>query len=382
LVKRIPKATPPPTISREATFLFKETFVKHLVAISWGLVFALLMSGCSRPSGTGSEAGSVRLNGGGATFIYPLMSKWASVYEKEKGGQINYQSIGSGGGIQKMTAKEFDFGCTDAPLNKEQMEKARAVGGEVLHIPLAMGAVVPAYNLEEVKEPLQFTGPVLADIFLRKITRWNDDRIKQINPKVAEQLPAKEIVVVHRSEGSGTTYIFADYLAKVSPEWKDKVGVSTSLRWPEDTVGAKGNEGVAGQVRLNPGAIGYIELIYALQNDIKFGSVQNPEGDFIRANIESVTAAASNALSEIPDDLRYSLTNAPGKESYPISGTNWAIIYVNQLAGKGPAVVEFLRWATREEGGQRYAKELHYAPLPKGLVERVSAKLALVKIGG
>jgi phosphate ABC transporter phosphate-binding protein len=347
--------------------------------ICFGLAFTSLwvIAGCSN---NGPQPETLRLNAGGSTFVYPLMSKWASVYEKEKGVQINYQSIGSGGGIQKLTAKEFDFGCTDAPLNEEQMQKARKSGGAVVHVPLAMGAVALIYNLEGIDETLQFSGPVIADIFMGKITRWNDPRIVALNPKAEGKLPDKNIGVVHRSDGSGTTHIFADYLAKVSPEWKEKVGVSTSLKWANDTTGAKGNEGVAGQVRLNPGAIGYVELTYALQNKIQFGTVQNQAGKFITPNLESVTAAAKNAVSRIPDDLRYSLTDAPGVESYPFSGTVWAIVYTEPAAGKGKALVDFLRWAVREEGGQKHCTELHYAPLPKELVERIDKVLATVKV--
>jgi phosphate transport system substrate-binding protein len=345
-----------------------------------GLILAFLVigSGCRNggtPSGT-----TVRLNAGGSTFVYPLMSKWASVYEKEKSVQINYQPIGSGGGIQKMTAQEFDFGCTDAPLNEEQIQKAQQAGGAVIHVPLAMGAVAMIYNLEGLEDTLQFSGSLIADIFLRKITKWNDPRIVALNPKVATKLPDKNIVVVHRSDGSGTTFIMADYLAKISPEWKEKVGVSTSLKWPSDTIGAKGSEGVAGQVRLSSGAIGYVEVTYALQNQIQFGAVQNQAGEMVAPKLESVTAAAKNALSEIPEDLRYSLTNAPGKDSYPISGTVWAVVYTNPPSNKGKALVDFLRWAVREDSGQKYCAELHYAPLPKELVERIDKVLAKVNV--
>ncbi len=367
----------------------------NFATVSLGV--ALALCGCDRnggsapgrgDSGKGSadksavtaQAGKPRLNAGGSSFVDPMMSKWASIYDKEKGVQINYQSIGSGGGIQKFIAKEFEFGCSDAPLNEEQLQKARKAGGEPLHIPLVMGAVVPAYNLAEIKEPVQFTGPVLADIFLRKITKWSDERIKEINPKIAAQLPDLGIVVIRRSDGSGTTYIFADYLAKVSPEWKKQIGVSTSLKWPEDTTGAKGNEGVAGQVKNNPGAIGYIELIYALKNNIKFGSVENQAKEFVLGSLDAVTAAADNSLSNIPDDLRYSITNAPGKGSYPISGTVWAMLFANQSGAKGQETVNFLRWVTHEDMVQKYTKDLHYAPLPKGLIERIDKVLAKVKV--
>jgi phosphate transport system substrate-binding protein len=330
---------------------------------------ALIAFGCSR------SGSAPRLNAGGSTFVYPMMSKWASEYEKAKGAQVNYQSVGSGGGIQQMTAKTFDFGCTDAPMNEEQLQKARETGGEVVHIPLAMGGVVPTYSLEEVAEPLRFSGPVLADIFMGKVKKWNDPALRTLNPNA--NLPDKDIVIVHRSEGSGTTYIWADYLSKVSPEWKEKVGVGTSVKWPVGT-GQKGNEGVAGLVQRTPGSIGYVELIYATQNNIKFGSVRNKDGLFVTASLESVTAAADNALSLIPEDLRYSITDAPGKDSYPVSGTVWAVVYVDQPADKGQAVIDFLKWITHE--GQEFTAELHYARLPKGLIEKVDAKLAQVRI--
>jgi phosphate transport system substrate-binding protein len=346
------------------------------VLIALGLP-ALALLGCGGCGGGGEGGGSVkRLNGAGATFIYPMMSKWAAEYEKAKSVQINYQSIGSGGGIQQMTAKTVDFGSSDAPMNPEQLDKADETGGKVVHIPLAMGAAVPMYNLEAVKEPLVFDGTVLADIFLGKITKWNDPALKKLNPDAP--LPDMEIIVVHRSEGSGTTHIWVDYLSKVSDEWAKKVGVGTSVNWPVG-VGQKGSEGVSGQVKRTPGSISYVELIYALQNNIAFGWVKNKEGIPIKPSLESVTAAAAASLDQIQDDLRYSLTNAPGKDSYPISGTNWALIYVNQPSDKGKAVVDFLRWCTHE--GQEYCEALHYAKLPKVLVERLEKKLDSVKIG-
>jgi phosphate ABC transporter phosphate-binding protein len=331
---------------------------------------SVLLSGCG---GSGEVR---RLNAGGSTFVFPMMTKWASEYEKAKGVQVNYQSIGSGGGIQQMTAKTFDFGCTDGPMNEEQLQKCRDQGSEAVHVPLVMGAVVPTYNLDEVMQPLRFSGPVLADIYLGKIKKWNDPALKDLNPGAA--LPDKEIVVIHRSDGSGTTYIWVDYLSKVSPEWKQKVGVGTSVNWPTG-VGQKGNEGVAGQVRRSAGSIGYVELIYALQNNMKYAPVKNKAGEFINAGLASVTAAASNALSEIPDDLRYSITDAAGKESYPISGTVWAVLYSKQPAGKGQAVVDFLRWVTHD--GQQYAEGLHYARLPEGLVKRLEKKLDGIQVG-
>jgi len=334
-----------------------------------------LVLGMSLVGVLGCGSGKPRINGAGATFIYPMMSKWAAEYDKVKGVEVNYQSIGSGGGIQQMTAKTADFGSSDGPMNDEQLQKARDMGGEVLHIPLAMGAVVPAYNLEGTTEPLTFTGPLLADIFLGKIKKWNDNAIRDLNPNVI--LPDKDIGVVHRSDGSGTTYVWVDYLAKVSPEWKKRVGVATSVDWPVGE-GAKGNEGVAKRVRETPGALGYIELIYALQNDIKFALVKNKERVAIKADLKSVTAAADNALKDIPEDLRYSITDASGKDSYPISGTNWAVLYVNQPAKKGQLVVDFLRWVIHD--GQQYCEELHYAKLPPGIVERGEKKLASIQM--
>jgi phosphate ABC transporter phosphate-binding protein len=328
---------------------------------------SLAWAGC----GGGPEK---RLNAGGSTFIYPMMTIWIDKYNKAKGIEVNYQSIGSGGGIQQMTAKIFDFGCTDGPMNEEQLTKAKQVGGEVFHVPLLMGAVVPAYNLEGVPGPLRFSGPVLADIYLGKITKWNDPALVKLNPMA--NLPDKEIAVIHRSDGSGTTYVWSEFLSKVSPEWKEKVGFATSLNWPVG-VGMKGNEAVAGQVRRSPGSIGYVELTYAIQYQMEYGLVQNKEGRFIKADLDSVTAAAANSLKTIPDDLRYSITDAPGKDSYPISATTWAVLYAKQPAGKGKAVVDFLRWVTHE--GQKDCAAAHYAPLPPGLVERLDKKLDQVR---
>lgn len=347
-----------------------------------GCLTALMLTGmgCTgKPKTTGSGSNGAaeqvkKLNIGGATFIYPMMDKWSYDYEKVKGTKVNYNSIGSGSGIQQMMAGTLDFGCSDAPLNDKQLAEAKEKKGEVVHIPLAMGAVVPAYNLAGVDVPIKFTGPILADIYLGKITKWNDPALASINPGV--NLPDKQIAVASRSDGSGTTYIWVDYLAKISSEWKEKVGVGTSVKFPTG-VGAKGNEGVAGFVSKNDGAIGYIELIYALGNNIKFGTVQNKEGNFVTASLASVTAAAAGALTEIPDELRYSLTNAPGKDAYPISGTNWAILYVKQPENKKQAIVDFLYWITHD--GQELCAAKHYARLPSGLVERLEKKLAQVK---
>jgi phosphate transport system substrate-binding protein len=305
------------------------------------------------------------------------MTKWARVYDKEKGVKVNYTSTGSGAGIQQMTVKTVNFGCTDAPMNDDQLKKARQSGGEVLHIPLVMGGVVPIYNLPGVDKPLRFTGQVLADIFLGKIKKWNESPLTSLNPGV--NLPDSQIAVVHRSEPSGTTYTFVEFLSLSSDEWKSKVGgVSTAIKWPTGT-GQKGSEGLSGQVARSPGSIGYVELIYALQNKIQFGDVQNKDGEFVRASTQSITAAANNALTNIPDDLRYSLTFAPGKESYPISCTTWAVVYKVQSPDDGSALADFLRWVSHE--GQNYAEDLHYARLPEGLVQRLTKKLDEIKLG-
>jgi phosphate ABC transporter phosphate-binding protein len=360
--------------------------LRSSLSLSVGFVF--LVAGCGAPSSpkvstatnskgstesAKSVAGDKKLNIGGATFVYPMMDKWSFEYQKQKGVKVNYTSMGSGSGIQQMMAQTLDFGCSDAPMTDKQMAEAKSKNGDVVHIPLVMGADVPAYNLK-ISQTLKFTGPVLADIFLGKITKWNDPALKAINPGV--DLPDQGIAVCHRSDGSGTTYIWADYLAKVSPEWKEKVGVSTSLKFPVG-VGNKGNEGVAGFVKSNEGAIGYVELIYALQNGIKFGSVQNRAGNFVTADLASV--AAAGATAEIPDDLRYSLTNPDGKDVYPIAGTNWAIVYVKQPEAKKQAIVDFLTWVTHD--GQELCEPLHFARLPQSLVQKVEKKLERIKSG-
>jgi phosphate transport system substrate-binding protein len=339
------------------------------IAAVGGLTITM-MSGCG--CGGGDEK---RLSGAGATFVYPMMSKWTDEYDKSKKVKVNYQSIGSGGGIKQMIEKTVEFGCSDGPMNDEQLKEAKEKGGEVVHVPLVMGAVVPAYNLEGVDE-LTFSGTVLADIFLGKIKKWNDEAIKDLNPKA--KLPDKDIVVVHRSDGSGTTYIWVDYLAQVSDAWKEKVGVATSVKWPVGD-GEKGNEGVANRVKATDGALGYIELIYAVQNDIKFGRVKNKAGEAIKADLKSITAAADAKLKNIPDDLRYSITDAEGKDSYPISGTTWAVVYTNQPADKAQIIVDFLRWCIHD--GQKFCEDLHYAKLPPGLVEKADKKLDMVKTG-
>jgi phosphate transport system substrate-binding protein len=336
------------------------------------LVAAVGLAGCSGSQQT--MGGAQSLTGGGSSFVNPVMTRWAAAYHKARAVQVDYTATGSGNGIRQMLDRKNDFGCTDAPLSEEQIREAKANGGDVLHIPLVMGGVVPAYNLPEVKEPLNFTGPVLADIYLGKITRWNDSRLKELNPTAA--LPDKEIAVVRRSDGSGTTYIWSDYLAKVSPEWKEKVGVGTDLKWPVG-VGAQKNDGVAGQVGRSPGAIGYVELTFALKSNIQFGAVKNKAGEFVRADLASVMKAAAGALTGIPDDLRYSLTDAPGGGAYPICGTTWAVCFTDQPGGKAKTLADFLRWAVHE--GQGDVEELQYARLPEGLVKKIEPMLDRIK---
>src|SRR5438046_2148484 len=270
----------------------------------------------------GAAAQTMRINGAGATFPYPIYSKWFSEYKKlHPNVEINYQSIGSGGGIQQVIKQTVFFGASDGPMTNDQLQSAP---GKLIHLPTVLGAVVPVYNLPAVKSELQFSGPLLADIFLGKITKWNDPAIARLNPGVT--LPATDITVVHRAEGSGTTYIWVDYLSKVSPEFKAKVGVNASVNWPTG-VGGRGNEGVSGLVQQTPGAIGYVELIYALQNKIAYGPVQNIGGEFVKATEQSVTAAAASAAGKMPADFRVSITNAEGKGAYPISSFTWLLMY-------------------------------------------------------
>jgi phosphate transport system substrate-binding protein len=319
-------------------------------------------------------AQTAQINGAGATFPNPIYSKWFAEYNKlHPAVQINYQSLGSGAGIRQITNETVFFGASDAPMTPEQLA---AAPGKILHIPTVLGAVVPVYNLEGVTAELKFTGPVLADIFLGKITKWNDAALAKINPGV--NLPGTDITVVHRSDGSGTSYIWVDYLAKTSPEWKQKVGVAASVNWPVG-VGGKGNEGVAGLVRQSPGSIGYVELIYALQNKISYGQVQNKDGEFVKASVESVTAAASAAAQSMPPDFRVSITNAPGKGVYPISSFTWLLVYENpKNKAQAKTFVDFLKWALSD--GQKFAPQLGYAPLPENVIKLEMAAISKIKV--
>jgi len=321
----------------------------------------------------GAAAQKLQMNGAGATFPYPIYSKWFSEYNKQHPDvQINYQPIGSGGGVQQVSKQTVFFGASDMPMNAEQLQ---AAPGKILHLPTVLGAVVPVYNIPNVTTELKFSGPLLADIFLGKITKWNDAGIAKLNPGVT--LPASDITVVHRADGSGTTYIWVDYLAKVSPEWKTKVGVNASVNWPTG-VGGRGNEGVASTVKQTPGALGYVELIYALQTKQPYGSVQNMAGEFSKASVESVTGAAAAAAKQMPPDFRVSITNAPGNGVYPISSFTWILLYENAKdKAQARAMVDFMKWALTD--GQKFAPDLGYAPLPADVIKLEMAALGKVK---
>jgi phosphate transport system substrate-binding protein len=312
------------------------------------------------------------LNGAGATFPYPIYSKWFSEYSQAHPDvKINYQSIGSGGGIRQVTEGTVDFGASDGPMSDEQLAASKI---KITHIPTVLGAVVPIYNLPGVGQELKFSQDAIAGIYLGKITKWNDPYIARENPGV--NLPDKAILPVYRTDGSGTTFIFTDYLSKISPEWMQKVGRATSVKWPLG-IGGKGNEGVAGMVRQAPYSIGYVELIYAETNHIQFGMVRNAAGKFVKASTEGVTAAAAANANKIPADYRVSITNAPGADSYPISSFTWLLIPTHfQDAAKGKAMVGFLEWMLSTGEGQ--AASLSYAPLPKAVAERVAQTIKTI----
>ncbi len=315
--------------------------------------------------------GQTTLNGAGATFPYPIYSKWFSEYNKlHSDVQINYQSIGSGGGIRQVLNGTVDFGASDGPMSDEQLKQAKI---KILHIPTVMGAVVPAYNVPGVTGEIKFTPEALAGIFLGKIQKWNDPAIAKSNPDL--KLPDQSIIVIYRADGSGTTFIFTDYLSKISKDWEGAVGKGTSVKWPVG-IGGKGNEGVAGQIRQTPGALGYVELIYALQNKITYGLMKNAAGNFVKASLDGVTEAAATAPS-MPADFRVSITNAPGKTAYPISSFTWLLIPVQSKdAAKGKIISDFLNWMLSD--GQKMTSQLSYAPLPTGVVEKV--KVAIKQI--
>ena len=316
-------------------------------------------------------AQNVDLTGAGATFPYPLYSKWFDAYATKTGVKINYQSIGSGGGIRQLSEQTVDFGASDSPMSDAELAKAK--GGAVWHIPMTLGAVVVTYNLPAVKAPLRLTGDVVADIYLGKITKWNDARIAALNPGVA--LPGADILVVHRSDGSGTSFIFTDYLSAVSPSWKDGPGKGKEVQWPAG-LGAKGNEGVAGQVSQMAGAIGYVELAYANQNKLAVASLKNAAGQFVAPSIASVTAAAAGIAKGLPasTDYRISIVNAPGKSAYPISSFTWLLVYKNMPdATKSKKLHAFIRWALKD--GQKMGPALDYAPLPSSMIKQLEKRI-------
>jgi phosphate transport system substrate-binding protein len=311
------------------------------------------------------------LNGAGATFPYPMYSKWFSQYHKDHPEvEINYQSIGSGGGIRQVLAGTVDFGASDGPMTDEQLAQSKT---KILHVPTVLGADVPAYNLN-VSGELKFTPEALAGIFLGKITTWSDPALAKANPGL--KLPGDPIIVIHRSDGSGTTFIWTDYLSKVSPDWKSQVGTGTSVKWPVG-LGGKGNEGVAGMLRQMPGGIGYVELVYAVQNKIPYGQVKNSAGNFVKASVETVTAAAAS-MKDMPADFRVSIVNAPGKNAYPISSFTWLLIPAQSKdAAKGRILADFLNWMVSD--GQRMTTELTYAPLPEDVAAKVKAEIKQVR---
>lgn len=335
----------------------------------WLLTISLaaLSLSCGRP---------VNLLGAGATFPNPLYQKWLSEYGKVNPNiRIDYQSIGSGGGIKQIQAQTVDFGASDAPMTDSEMKGAP---GELVHIPTVLGAVVLTYNLQGVAKPLRFSSEVIADIFLGKITKWNDARIKAENPDA--NLPAADMTVVHRAESSGTTFVFTDYLSKVSPEWKQKVGTDKTPKWPVGQ-GGKGNEGVMGQIKNQPNTIGYVELAFAVQNKMPAASIKNASGKFVEPTIDAVTAAAAASAASTPDDLRVSITNAAGADVYPISSYTYILAYKDQKdATKGKALIDFLWWGIHD--GEKFAKELQYSPLPAEIVKRTETKINSITSGG
>ena len=320
-----------------------------------------------------TAAGQVLLNAAGATFPYPIYSKWFDLYHTSHSNvQINYQSIGSGGGIRQLLDKTVDFGASDGPMNDEQLKQASV---PILHFPTVLGAAIPSYNVPGLPGDLNFTPEALSGIFLGKVTKWNDPAITSANPGM--KLPGDDIVVVHRSDGSGTSYIWTDYLSKVSPEWQSKVGKGTSVNWPVG-LGGKGNEGVSALVQQTPGSLGYIELIYAIQNKLPYGKVKNSSGAFVKADLASVSAAAAATAKFIPDDFRVSITNPEGKAAYPIASFTWLLIPSKfSDAAKRDVVKDFLKWALTD--GQQYAEALSYAKLPKEVVAKEMKAIAQIQ---
>jgi len=333
------------------------------------LILSLLGGGCLFAAQTNVQA-QLLINGAGATFPYPIYSKWFDEYAKvDPSVRFNYQSIGSGGGQKQITAQTVDFGASDGPMSDENLAKTP---GKILHLPTVAGADVIAYNLPG-NPKLKLNSDAIVNLFLGNITKWNDPKIAALNPGV--DLPDRPVIVVHRSDGSGTTFIFTDYLSSISPVWADSVGKGTSVKWPVG-IGGKGNEGVAGQVKQLSGAVGYVELIYAKQNKMPYADVKNAAGNFITPALDSVTAALATA--KIPDDFRFSMVNAPGDKAYPISGATWLLVYERQKdAAKGKKLVEFLNWALTK--GEGMASSLDYASLPESVQQRVLERIKTIK---
>ncbi|HBW39201.1 phosphate ABC transporter substrate-binding protein PstS [Desulfosporosinus sp. BICA1-9] len=351
---------------------------KFLTTVIIGMLAVTLVScGAQDPSTPAGQekAAPVNLTGAGSSFVFPLLNQQIEEYRKNNPNiTINYQSTGSGAGIKQVSEQTLDFGATDGPMTEDQQKVAK--GGKILHIPLTLGAVAVTYNAPNVPKNLKLGPAVLADIFLGKITHWNDQRIASENPGVS--LPDTKITVARRSDGSGTTYIFSDYLTSVSPEWSSKVGKGTSLNWPVG-IGGKGNAGVAGVIQQTPGTIGYLELAYAVQNNLSYATMQNKEGKWIVPSLQSTSAAA--AAATIPEDMRVSIVNAPGVDAYPIAGFAWALIYQDQKdKAKGTALVNFINWAIHD--GQNLSEELHYPKLPASLISREEVMLKSVTFQG
>jgi phosphate transport system substrate-binding protein len=341
--------------------MFKHSFTRWIAAAAGILALSTVV------------AAQTRITGSGATFPAPIYQKWFSEYNKlHPDVQINYQPIGSGGGIRAITTQTVFFGASDGPMTNDQLN---AAPGKLLHFPTVLGSVVPVYNIAGVGADLKFTGQVLADIYLGKITKWNDAAIAKENAGV--NLPDSDITVVHRSDGSGTSYIWLDYLAKISPEFKKRVGVATSVNWPVG-LGGKGNDGVAALVKQTPGAIGYVELVYSLRNNITAGVVKNMAGKFVKASLETTTAAAAGAAAAMPADFRVSITNAPGDNAYPISSFTWMLLYQNPKdKAQSKTMLDFMKWALTD--GQKYCADLGYAPLPQAVVQMEMKALDTIK---
>ncbi|PYP83731.1 MAG: phosphate ABC transporter substrate-binding protein PstS [Blastocatellia bacterium AA13] len=344
----------------------------RVVYIAVFSVFLLVITSC----GDKSMNGEVKVQGAGATFPYPLYQEWFSEYNKSHSNvKLDYSSIGSGGGINQITSRTVDFGGSDAPMTAEQL---KAAPGEILHIPTVLGAVVITYNLPSVTTEMKLTSDAVAGIFLGKITKWSDAAISASNPGVT--LPDSTITVIHRSDGSGTSFVFTDYLSKVSQDWKDKVGAGTSVQWPAGG-GEKGNEGVTGRVKGTPNSIGYVELIYAQENKLPVASIKNGAGNFVKPSLDSTTAAAASVSGQMPDDLRVSITNAPGADAYPIASFTYLLAYKEQEdERKGKALVDFMWWAIHD--GEKMARGKLYAPLPDEVVKKAEAKVKSIVFKG